>query len=48
MEDVEEMDNVGVFYFFEEGDFVDGCIRYVFIFGFEVDFFEGDDVVVVE
>ena len=47
VDDVEELDDIGVRHFFEEGDFADGGGGDAFVFGFEADLFEGHDAVVV-
>jgi hypothetical protein len=45
--DVEEADDIGVVHLFEKGNLADGGRWHAFIFGFEADFLEGDNALVL-
>lgn len=45
--DVEETNDVLVLELFQEGDLADGGAWYAFVFGFEADLLEGDDLAAI-
>lgn len=47
VDDVEELDDVGVTHLLEEADLADGGGRDAFVFGFEADLLQGDDAAAI-
>jgi hypothetical protein len=47
VDNVEQLDNVGILHFFEEGDFADGGRGNAFVFGLEADLLEGNDLLIL-